>query len=1127
MNRGGIDTSSRAAVTSSRDEEAAGASASMACPVERATQPYRAATTSRVSAEPASFAVLRTPLLSLSEYLEWSDASVPALEGADRDTDTEHAWSSAVSVVTGRLLQLAQRQDVAHALLLASPSLAADVSRLGSLAAGRKSDKVRRALVRYVSRMATRATPFGLCAGWSLLAVTAEPTQHADIAIEVADGIVTRTRLDFECLAAIALALTQAPAVLRELRLDPNSSLHRVGRYWHFVESRARVDINGGPTVWTHHLARVEADESLDALIGCARGGLTFGQIRDRLAALLPDETRTAGELEEYIQAAVDEGVLVAGVSPLLTGGSALSDLVSQLEGKLAAQSHRDALLDIERAIRRMDDTPVNAPEWGSAYRDVESKVKGFGVRPTEGSLVHVDMERRLSRAAVSASVFSEAIAVAERLASVTPWEEPAELTAFREKFRRRYDGGTVPLLEVMDEEVGIGFGRTPMDASPLLHGVDLSLRGEPGSRPRLSALDELVLARLAKRGDRALEDLRLDLDDVRPGPERELPDCFSLVLTLLPTSTAAATGKNMEVWLHGAVGPSGANLMGRFCATSQHLADKVRGLLADESDESADDAVFAEVVHAAEGRSGNVVSRPVLRQYEIPYLSRSGAPAECQISPRDLLVRVTEGGRIDLLSERLGCRVIPRSTTAHAYGPNVPGRLPLYRFLCVLQGQREVPGMLSAALTHLAYRPRISIGRVVLAPRAWRIGPEDCRRFGQLAGYQRHAALQSLRMERGLPRVCTTSEGGDPLAVDWDNVLSVDVLGSILARSRGATLEELLPASNGASTGAPGAAYVNEVVLPVQRRGARSSPGSSRRSAASAVSRRPSRRSIPGDEWAYVKIYGSEHALDGLLHERLAPIASDPEFSGCVKTWFFLRYADPEPHLRVRFKLTRFEDAERIFRRVTADVRPLVEAEQVWRIQWDTYVPEVERYGGERGLELVEELWGCDSVALVQAIEALRDCEHPDYRWYCALASIHEWFEAFAFTPGRARVLLHDRIAPLAAKLSDWPHARRQLAAKFREHRGSLDKVCLGDVEEPILRLVCGWLRTRTQKMAPSIQRLRTLERDDALSRPLDEIIGDCIHVSTIRMMSNMTHLNELVLYDLLAQMYARWDRK
>src|SRR5204862_3362406 len=132
---------------------------------------------------------------------------------------------------------------------------------------------------------------------------------------------------------------------------------------------------------------------------------------------------------------------------------------------------------------------------------------------------------------------------------------------------------------------------------------------------------------------------------------------------------------------LHSASGPSGARLLGRFCHADDELRRLVRAHLAAE-EAVRPDRVFAEVVHLPEGRGGNILSRPVLRGYEIPYLGRSGTPPSRQLPLSDLLVSVKDE-RIVLSSRRLGREVIPRLTTAHNHAGHGLG---VIRFLCALQ---------------------------------------------------------------------------------------------------------------------------------------------------------------------------------------------------------------------------------------------------------------------------------------------------------------------------------------------------------------------------------------------------------------------------------------------------------
>jgi thiopeptide-type bacteriocin biosynthesis protein len=131
-----------------------------------------------------------------------------------------------------------------------------------------------------------------------------------------------------------------------------------------------------------------------------------------------------------------------------------------------------------------------------------------------------------------------------------------------------------------------------------------------------------------------------------------------------------------------------------------------------------------------------------------------------------------------------------------------------------------------------------------------------------------------------------------------------------------------------------------------------------------------------PGGEWLYLKLYGSPETENDLLTGPIAAFIEQLEAAEMPSDVFFLRYSDPEPHLRVRLRTPTTADAETALQEIPAFARSLMEHDLCSRFALDTYEREIERYGGSAAIEAVESLFVADSALVIGLLEWLKGAE-------------------------------------------------------------------------------------------------------------------------------------------------------
>ena len=165
-----------------------------------------------------------------------------------------------------------------------------------------------------------------------------------------------------------------------------------------------------------------------------------------------------------------------------------------------------------------------------------------------------------------------------------------------------------------------------------------------------------------------------------------------------------------------------------------------------------------------------------------------------------------------------------------------------------------------------------------------------------------------------------------------------------------------------------------------LRRRAGRGAEAPRRRSASAAPPALRRRVFPPGSEWLYAKLYTGTATADQVLRDVVAPLVAAHARAPAPPTrWFFIRYGDPDWHLRLRFR----GEPARLRRRGPAarSTRPPSRCSPtgaVGKLQLDTYEREVERYGGPAGIELGEQLFAIDSEACLAILESLAGDEGP-----------------------------------------------------------------------------------------------------------------------------------------------------
>lgn len=272
----------------------------------------------------------------------------------------------------------------------------------------------------------------------------------------------------------------------------------------------------------------------------------------------------------------------------------------------------------------------------------------------------------------------------------------------------------------------------------------------------------------------------------------------------------------------------------------------------------------------------------------------------------------------------------------------------------------------------------------------------------------------------------------------------------------------------------------------------------------------------LPCDEWLYIRIYTGHRTADRILSEILYPLWEKYYKKGQSESWFFVRYADPDFHLRFRANMTGKESSFNLLNEIKQMIRPLTDSGLVWGIDIGTYMPELERYGAE-SMTLSEQIFCADSIAVTRALCSGLFSNEEDSRWLFALASVDQLLDDFEYSLEDQKSLLLELSRSYGKEFGKNKDLARQLSNKFRQHRKNISGLFSGDSDH----LIHEMLNKRSLLTGEAVKKILNKYKNGHMAVSKNDLLSSLIHMSLNRIFRSNNRLHEMVIYDLLFRTY------
>ena len=163
---------------------------------------------------PTNKYILRTPLLPINYFYDLT--------------------SSPDLISDEKFKEIFKDKKIIEAIFLASPTMYFQIEKFlkDQITNIEKKERLKNSTLKYISRMSSRCTPYGLFAGCSV----GEYSEITNIILNNTQKYKRHTRLDMNYVVFLSYEMIKNNEIKKRIKFFPNSSLYKVNNKYRYIE---------------------------------------------------------------------------------------------------------------------------------------------------------------------------------------------------------------------------------------------------------------------------------------------------------------------------------------------------------------------------------------------------------------------------------------------------------------------------------------------------------------------------------------------------------------------------------------------------------------------------------------------------------------------------------------------------------------------------------------------------------------------------------------------------------------------------------------------------------------------------------------------------------------------------